>query len=83
MKIETNGSLGELFGWNALLFRKKWTLDDYLDENHRKPREKHEKKSTENESLVGTTRAMCNADPKAMKKLIHHLALITEIEKQD
>ena len=39
--------------------------------------------SPEYDKWFRMTRAMCNADPKAMKKLIHHLALITEIEKQD
>jgi hypothetical protein len=39
--------------------------------------------SPEYEKWFKMTRAMCNADPAAMKKLIHNLALITEIEKQD
>ena len=39
--------------------------------------------SPEYDKWFRMTRAMCNADPKAMKKLIHHLALTTEIEKED
>jgi hypothetical protein len=38
--------------------------------------------SPEYEKWYNITRELCNADPKAMKKLIHHLALTTEIEKQ-
>jgi hypothetical protein len=38
--------------------------------------------SPEYEKWYNITRELCNADPKAMKKLIHHLALATEIEKQ-
>lgn len=39
--------------------------------------------SPEYEKWFRMTRAMCNADPAAMKKLIHYLALTTEIEKRD
>jgi hypothetical protein len=39
--------------------------------------------SPECEKWYSMTRAMCNADPKAMKKLIRHLALVTEIENED
>ncbi|NBV84405.1 hypothetical protein EBR57_09860 [bacterium] len=39
--------------------------------------------SPEYDKWFRMTLVMCNADPKTMKKWIHHLALITEIEKQD
>ena len=39
--------------------------------------------SPEYEKWYSITRALCNTDPKAMRKLIHHLALATEIEKDD
>ena len=39
--------------------------------------------SPDYEKWYSITRAMCNVDPRAMKKLIHHLAIITEIEKDD
>ena len=39
--------------------------------------------SPEYEKWYSITRELCNTDPKAMKKLIHHLALATEIEKEE
>ena len=39
--------------------------------------------SSEYEKWYSITRELCNTDPKAMKRLIHHLALATEIEKDD
>jgi hypothetical protein len=53
-------------------FMKKWCEDhpDYQVSD-----------SAEYEKWFSMTRTMCNADPRAMKKLIHQLALATEIEK--
>ena len=39
--------------------------------------------SPDYEKWYSITRKICNADPRAMKKLIHHLALATEIEKSE
>jgi hypothetical protein len=39
--------------------------------------------SPEYDKWYGITRALCNTDPKAKKKLLRHLALVTEIEKDD
>jgi hypothetical protein len=39
--------------------------------------------SPDYDKWYGITRALCNTDPKAKKKLLRHLALATEIEKDD
>lgn len=39
--------------------------------------------SPAHEKWYNMTREMCNTDPKAMKKLIRHLAITTEIDKDD
>ena len=39
--------------------------------------------SPDYDKWYGITRALCNTDPKAKKKLLRHLALVTEIEKDD
>ena len=39
--------------------------------------------SPDYDKWYGITRALCNTDPKAKKKLLRHLALATEIEKDE